>query len=100
MPLSEFALFTDGYLAARFGGDNQDDLGHLLAALTRHPEVATEADRLHLVSVDSVVSLADGRVEATVTTSNSNDKFTDVVVFANVNDVWLIDDVGVGQPES
>ena len=96
-PLSEFALFTDGYLAERFGGDNQDDLGHLLAALTRHPDAASEADQLSLVSVDDVVALTDGRVEATVTTANATERFTDVIVFANVDDRWLIDAVALGE---
>ena len=43
-PIRAFALFTDRFLLARFGGENQDDLGHLLAALTLEPAFASEAN--------------------------------------------------------
>jgi hypothetical protein len=99
-PMRAFALFTDRYLLARFGGDYQDDLGHLLAALTREPDVASETDRLSLDSVATLTALADGRMSAIVTTSNSSATFVDTLIFAQVEDVWLIDDVILGPTES
>jgi hypothetical protein len=98
-PLRSFALFTDRYLQQRFGGDNQDDLGHLLAALTRTPDVTQENDRLTLDGIDNVLLLPDGRVAATVTTSNLNTEFVDVLLLASVDAQWKIDAVQLGEPQ-
>ena len=92
-PMRAYAHFTDRYLIARFGGDNQDDLGHLLAALTREPAFASETDRLSLDSVAELTALADGRISANVTTSNSSATFIDTLTFARDADDWLIDEV-------
>ena len=89
---------TDG-LQERFGGDNGDDLGHLLAALTRTPDVAAEADRLKLDGVDDVAQLSDGSVVATVSTSNAEALFEDVVLFVQVDGAWKIDAVAPGEPQ-
>jgi hypothetical protein len=98
-PMRGFALFTDDYLQARFGGTNQDDLGHLLAAITRQPDVAAESDRLALVSIGDVMELADGRVAATVTTENAKERFVDDVLLKETDGRWLIDEVVTGEPE-
>jgi hypothetical protein len=97
-PMRSFALFSDSYLQARFGGENEDDLGHLLAAITRNPDVALDADRLTLDSIEDVRAFPDGRVAATVTTSNSANVFVDTLVFAQVSDEWKIDSVILGEP--
>ena len=97
-PLREFALFTDRYLRERFGGENQDDLGHLLAALTRDSDAAAEADQLTLVSVDELRLLEDGRIAASVKTMNARTTFVDTLIFAAVDDRLLIDEVIAGDP--
>jgi hypothetical protein len=98
-PMRSFALFTDRYLQERFGGDNEDDLGHLLAALTRTPEVAQERDRLTLDAIADVTQLPDGRVLATVTTSNSDAVFEDLLLFVELEGEWKIDAVTLGEPQ-
>lgn len=96
--LRAYALFTNRYLQERFGGENQDDLGHLLVALTRDNDVADDADQLTLVSVDELRLLDDGRIAASVTTMNVQTTFIDTLILANVNDRWLIDEVLAGEP--
>jgi hypothetical protein len=97
-PLRAYALFTDRYLRERFGGENQDDLGHLLAALTRNSDVAKEADQLTLVSIDELRLLDDGRIAASVVTKNARTTFIDTLFFAAAADRWLIDEVIAGDP--
>lgn len=99
-PMRSFALFTGRYLRERFGGDNGDDIGHLLASLTREASPAPEADRLSIVSVEDVVFLEDGRVHATVRTENANDRFTDRLIFERADAGWQIDQVIFGKVET
>jgi hypothetical protein len=94
------ALFTPGYLQRRYGGANGDDLGHLLAALTRTPAPASPEDQLTLVEIARVVILLDGSVVAEVTTANLSEKFVDVLRFVQVDGKWRIDDVSPGEPEA
>ncbi|HKG24990.1 MAG TPA: hypothetical protein VKB09_05035, partial [Thermomicrobiales bacterium] len=58
-PLRSYALFTDHYLAERFGQEHPDDLGSLYAALSREPTPADEADLLALVEVRDVTMPAE-----------------------------------------
>jgi hypothetical protein len=90
-PLRVFALFTDRYVAERFGPAHPDDLGSLEAAVSRPPSPADEADRLTLVGVRDAVLLADGRAEAIVVTENAAGRDVDRLDFAQVGDRWLID---------
>lgn len=93
-PLAALALFTDRYVAARFGADGGSELGHLLAASTRTPPPAAPADRLTLVSISDVSVLADGRIAVTVTTSNQDATFTDRLALVPMEyGDWLIDEV-------
>lgn len=97
-PLRALALFTPAYLGIRFGGNNQDDLGHLLAALSRTPAAAVVSERLSLVSVEDVVQLADGRIAATVVTENRDNRFTDTLILMSIDGSWKIDAVILGTP--
>jgi len=99
-PMRSFTLLSDGFLQFRFGGDNEDDLGHLLAAITRTPGVAQAGDRLTLESVADIRELAGGQVIATVTTSNAENVFVDTLIFAQITGEWKIDGVMLGEPQS
>lgn len=91
--MSALALFSDRYLAERFGGENNDDLGHLIAALSREPAVADEADRLALVSIAEPAMHADASIAVTVTTANANATFVDRLRLIEVGEGWRIDRV-------
>jgi hypothetical protein len=91
-PMRAYALFTDRYLRIRFNGENADDLGHLLVAITREPEPAAEADQLSIVSMDDFRRLDDGRVSVVVTTSNADATFTDLIYLTEFDGRWLIDE--------
>jgi hypothetical protein len=91
-PLRAFALFSDRYLAARFGPDHPDDLGSLQAAVSRQLRPAAAADRLRLVAIDEVQVLADGRIVALVITENSTGRYEDQLTFVRQGSIWLIDD--------
>jgi hypothetical protein len=97
-PLRALALFTDRYLAARFSGAGVDDLGHLAAAVTRSPAPAVPADRLAIVSIGAPKTLADGRASVLVKTANADQEFADVLVFANIDGRWLIDEIRTATP--
>jgi hypothetical protein len=90
-PLRSYALFTDRYLAERFGPDYPDDLGSLFAALSREPSPADEADRLSLVEIRDVTALDADWVEAVVVTEHREARFVDRLVFQLVGERWLID---------
>jgi hypothetical protein len=90
-PLRSFALFTDRYLAERFGPAHPDDLGSLFAALSRDPTPAADVDALRLVGVRDVKMAADDLVVATVVTENRADRYVDRLVFQRAGDRWLID---------
>jgi hypothetical protein len=93
-PLRALSLFTDRYLAERFSDQaGEDELGHLLAAATRSPKPATPRDQLVLLAVTDLVRYQDGRIGAMVTTSNQDDTFTDLVIFAKTDDDLRIDQV-------
>jgi hypothetical protein len=95
-PMRNFALFSDRYLIERFSADGGDDLGHLAAALTRHPKPATPADRLTLVSVTDAVMLDPNTVVATVSTANATTTFIDHLRFTKSGSDWKIDAVKLG----
>lgn len=90
-PLRAYALFTDRYLAERFGPAHPDDLGSLFAALSRQPAPAAAADLLSLVAVRDVTSLAPDLVAATVVTENRAARYVDRLIFQKAGDRWLID---------
>lgn len=90
-PLRSYALFTDRYLAERFGAAHPDDLGSLYASLSREPTPAAEEDLLSLVEVRDVTTLADGWAAAIVVTENQATTYTDRLVFQQVEGRWLID---------
>ena len=98
-PLRALAFFTPAYLIARFSGAGADDLGHLTAAVTRDPAPAVAADRLAVVSIGAPKALIDGRVSVLVTTANSAESFTDVLIFANIDNVWRIDETHTATPQ-
>jgi hypothetical protein len=95
-PLRALALFTDRYLAERFGGEDNPLLGHLEAVTTRSPDVAPPEERLTLVSIDNVRG-GGSVVHATVVTQNRVTTFTDEITFRLVDDRWLIDEVALGE---
>ncbi len=97
-PMRNFALFTDRYLIERFGGEHQDDLGHLAASLTRNPAPAAPEDQLSLVSITDAVFLDARTVVATVTTANATTVFGDQLRFVSAGSEWRIDAVKLGQP--
>jgi hypothetical protein len=90
-PLRSYALFTDRYLAERFGSTHPDDLGSLYASLSREPTPADEVDLLALVEVRDVAMPAEGWVEATVVTENRATRYIDRLVLQLVGGRWLID---------
>jgi hypothetical protein len=89
--LRSLSLFTDRYVAERFGADHPDDLGSLEAALSRTPVPAVEEDLLTIVSLDDVLSIDKTWATATVVTANRDERFIDRLVFQLVGDQWLID---------
>jgi hypothetical protein len=99
-PMRGYALFTPRYLQDRFGGDNQDDLGHLIAALSRAPAVAKPEDRLTLVAITNVKLLDSETAAASVETENANGHFVDEVILIRAGNVWLIDRVILGGASS
>jgi hypothetical protein len=93
-PMRSLALYTDRYLAERFSGERgADELGHLLAAATRTPVPAAPEDQLVLLGIDQLVRYGDGRLGVLVTTANADSTFTDLLVFARVDEVLQIDQV-------
>jgi hypothetical protein len=93
-PLRSLALFMDRYLAERFAGeDGADELGHLLAAATRTPVPAAPDDQLVLLGMSQPVRYADERIGGLVTTANADSSFADLLVFAEVDEEWRIDQV-------
>ena len=90
-PLRSFALFTDRYLAERFGSAHPDDLGSLFAALSRQPTPAETADVLTLVDVREVRMPAENLAIASVVTENRSARYVDRLAFQLVDDRWLID---------
>lgn len=99
-PLRSLALFTDRYLGERFSGAGADDLGHLTVAVTREYAPAEPKDQLSIVAIDSLRLLSDGRIAATVVTTNATSTFTDTIVLSSSGDEWLIDQVVIGESES
>ena len=93
LPLRSLALYTDRYLAERFSSAGGDELGHLSAAATRSPKPANAADRLTLISVANVMLLEDGRISVQVVTANAEFIFSDILVFAETDTGWRIDQV-------
>jgi hypothetical protein len=84
----------DRYLAERFAGeDGADELGHLLAAATRTPVPAAPDDQLVLLGMSQPVRYADERIGGLVTTANADSSFADLLVFAEVDEEWRIDQV-------
>jgi hypothetical protein len=90
-PLRALALFTDRYVAERFGPSHPDDLGSLNAALSRTPVPADEDDLLTLVDVRDIVIISDGRAEAVAVTENRSARYVDRLVLELVKGRWLID---------
>ena len=97
-PLRALALFTTNYLIARFSHAGAPDLGHLSAAVTRDPAPAGAADELRIVSIGEPKALSDGRVSVLVATANATEFFADVLIFAKIGDVWLIDETHTATP--
>ena len=91
-PLRSLALFTDRFLQWRFGPDHRDDLESLIAASTRSPAPAADADRLVLIAVSDLRLLPDGRVSAVVITENAERRFEDLLILDQVDGRWLIDE--------
>ncbi|HRA47964.1 MAG TPA: hypothetical protein PK819_07850 [Thermomicrobiales bacterium] len=99
-PLRALAVFTDRYLAAHFAGDHgSDELGHLIAAASRTPTVASPADEVALISVTNPIAYNDGRIGITVTTANADDTFVDELILAQTEDGWQIDQVISHDPQ-
>jgi hypothetical protein len=91
------AVYPARSLAEHFAGAaGSDELGHLIAAATRDPAPAAPADRVVLAAVTNPVQYADGRVGVDVTTSNADGSWTDLIVFKQVDDAWMIDQVLLG----
>ncbi|MCC6792589.1 MAG: hypothetical protein IT336_12940 [Thermomicrobiales bacterium] len=97
-PLRAYALFTDRYLQTRFTGAGADDLGHLLAALTRPSNPAADADMLTLISMDQFLEWEDGRVSVVVVTANADLIFTDTLYLVERDGQWLIDEAIASNP--
>ncbi len=95
-PFRSLSLFSDNYIQRRFGPEPQDDIGHLIASMSRTPGPVEEKDLLSLDSIDDATFLTDGRVSVRVTTSNADAVFVDAVILINVDGDWLIDEVVLG----
>ena len=88
-PLQWLALFSDRYVAERFGPDAPDALGSLQSVLTRSPDPAVPDDQLSIVAVEP----GDSAFSMRVTTANMNETFTDLLEFVWEGGRWLIDRV-------
>lgn len=96
-PLAALALCTDRYILERFTGENgRDELGHLIAASSRSPQPAAPADRVAVDVVAPAIHYVDGRIGLLVTTSNAEEAWQDVVILAESDGRWLIDEVLLG----
>jgi hypothetical protein len=96
-PLQALAVYTDRYLAERFSGDaGADELGHLLAAISRTANPADPVDYIALTSVDHAVWYGDGRLGAAVSTTNALGTYVDLIIFSNDAGTWKIDQVVPG----
>ena len=99
MPLRSLSLFSERYLQQRFGADSQDDIGHLIASISRTPGPVEDRDLLSLDSISEGTLLADGRLSVVVTTSNARVVFVDTILLFEVEGTWLIDEVILGTGE-
>jgi hypothetical protein len=93
------ALMTDGAIVRFFGGALEPDeaIEGARANLAGTPVPRTENEHVRLVAVSDVSLLADGRVAALALINEPvlppHAQETLLVVFAEVGDRWLIDDV-------
>jgi len=87
----QYAIFTDRYLASLFADPTmtyQPEFEEQIALGPIQPE-----GQLRIVDVAEIDRLYDGRVSVTVTIASAASTFEDTLILANVDGVWLIDDV-------
>lgn len=86
-----YAIFTDRFLASMFADPTityQPQFEEEIALGPLQPE-----GRLRLVDVAEVTTLNNGAISVTVSISSTVSTFDDTLILANVDGVWLIDDV-------
>jgi hypothetical protein len=86
-----YALLTDRMIYVLLGGE-AGPAPELLYLLENRGERVERDQRLELVSVTGVAALPDGRLRAQVVTRNAATEFTDLLLFAETDGRWLIDD--------
>jgi len=90
-PKLVYAVFTEHYLAETYGNPETAYLPAFEQSLDGVAIPVTPA--FVLDEVADVTALADGRIAATITLSQDGASVTDTLVFAEVDGVWLIDEV-------
>lgn len=90
-PTLIWAIFTPHWFAREFADSETHYLPAFEYEIARGNEIVV--DPLELVSVDEIAALEDGRVAVTATFTSANLTWTDQLILANIDGVWLIDEV-------
>jgi hypothetical protein len=91
-----YAVFTEAYLARAFADPTETYLPQLEQAIA---EGSTEAGTtFELLDVLEFSVRDDGRVSVTIAYTNGISEFKDTLILAQVDGVWLIDDIGTLEP--
>lgn len=92
-PLRALSFFTEDYLLTRISDEPAVTLGHLEAASTRDPAIATVEDRVSIEVIETVTTWEAG-AEVVLLWSSGEDKLVRVGLrFREVDGDWKIDDV-------
>lgn len=95
-PAIAWAVFTPRWYAQNF----VDPEEHYLPAFESmlDGEMNPPANPLELVGIHQITSLEDTRVEVVATFGSAGQTWTDALTLAQVDGVWLIDDVRLVEP--
>lgn len=95
-PTLVWAMFTPRWFSSEFADSEE----HYLPAFEYEIANGESAvrDPLVLESVDTIELLDDGRVAVTATFSSAESQWTDILILANVDGQWLIDEVVLVSP--
>jgi hypothetical protein len=88
--LRALAYFTDGYVEQMFYRPEGVDYEGFLQYLATPVAVLDEGQRVAIVDISEVRQHENGVVSAIVTTGDPDDPFVDMLLFVNVDGMWLI----------
>lgn len=90
-PSYQYAIFTERYLAGQFADPAETYQPQFEYDLSLGP--ADVVPVFELVSASDITILADGRVSVTVEVASAGTTYRDIFTLANVDGVWLVDEV-------